>query len=88
MKTHVEFRSDQFPPYEGEADEVNPGVHGWVAGVDPFRVEPQSSRTHSSQSRGIRSGMSGTFSFPANQLALDHFQSAARRTRRRRTGFM
>jgi hypothetical protein len=28
MKTHVEFRSDQFPPYEGEEDEINPGRHG------------------------------------------------------------
>lgn len=28
MKTHVEFHSDQFPLYEGEEDEVNPGVHG------------------------------------------------------------
>ncbi len=28
MKTHVEFRSDQFPPYEGEDDEVNPGLYG------------------------------------------------------------
>lgn len=28
MKTHVEFRSDQFPPYEGEENETNPGVYG------------------------------------------------------------
>jgi hypothetical protein len=28
MKTHVEFRSDEFPPYEGEADEINPGRYG------------------------------------------------------------
>ena len=28
MKTHVEFRSDQFPPYEDGSDEVNPGVFG------------------------------------------------------------
>jgi hypothetical protein len=28
MKTHVEFRSDQFPPYEGEEDKVNPGLYG------------------------------------------------------------
>jgi hypothetical protein len=28
MKTHVEFRSDQFPPYAGEDDEVNPGLYG------------------------------------------------------------
>lgn len=28
MKTHVEFRSDAFPPYEGEEDEINPGIFG------------------------------------------------------------
>lgn len=28
MKTHVEFRSDSFPPYEGEEDEINPGLYG------------------------------------------------------------
>ena len=28
MKTHVEFRSNAFPPYEGEEEEINPGVYG------------------------------------------------------------
>ncbi len=28
MKTHVKFRSDAFPPYEGEEEEINPGVYG------------------------------------------------------------
>ncbi len=28
MLTHVEFRSDAFPPYESEDDEVNPGRYG------------------------------------------------------------
>lgn len=28
MKTHVEFRSDSFPPYPGEEDEINPGIWG------------------------------------------------------------
>jgi hypothetical protein len=28
MKTHVEFRSDAFPPYAGEQEEINPGVWG------------------------------------------------------------
>jgi hypothetical protein len=28
MKTHVEFRSDEFPPYEGEEVEINPGRYG------------------------------------------------------------
>jgi hypothetical protein len=28
MKTIVEFRSDEFPPYEGEEDEINPGRYG------------------------------------------------------------
>lgn len=27
MKTHVEFRSDQFPPYEGQ-ETINPGRYG------------------------------------------------------------
>jgi hypothetical protein len=28
METHVEFRSDRFPPYEGEEDDINPGRYG------------------------------------------------------------
>ncbi|MEQ1764421.1 MAG: hypothetical protein ABL984_14925 [Pyrinomonadaceae bacterium] len=28
MKTHVEFRSDLFPPYPGEEDEINSGRWG------------------------------------------------------------
>ena len=28
MLTHVEFRSDRFPPYEGEEEKVNPGLWG------------------------------------------------------------
>ena len=28
MKTHVEFRSDSFPAYPGEEEEVNPGIWG------------------------------------------------------------
>lgn len=28
MKTHVEFRSDKFPPYEGEEKEINPDLWG------------------------------------------------------------
>jgi len=28
MKTHVEFRSDDFPPYEGEEAQINPGRYG------------------------------------------------------------
>ncbi len=28
MKTHVEFRSDKFPAYPGEEEEVNPGLWG------------------------------------------------------------
>jgi len=28
MKTHVEFKSDKFPPYEGEEERINPGVWG------------------------------------------------------------
>jgi hypothetical protein len=28
MQTHVEFRSDLFPPYDGEEMEINPGRYG------------------------------------------------------------
>lgn len=28
MQSHVEFKSDKFPAYEGEEDEVNPGIWG------------------------------------------------------------
>src|SRR4051812_20547582 len=28
MKTRVEFRSKKFPPYEGEQEEINPGLWG------------------------------------------------------------
>ena len=28
MKTFVEFRSSKFPPYEGEEEQVNPGLWG------------------------------------------------------------
>lgn len=28
MKSHVEFRSDKFPAYEGEGEEINPGRYG------------------------------------------------------------
>ena len=28
MKTQVEFRSSKFPPYEGEGEEINPGLWG------------------------------------------------------------
>jgi hypothetical protein len=28
MKTNVEFKSDKFPPYDGEEDEINPGLWG------------------------------------------------------------
>ena len=28
MKTHVEFRSDKFPAYEGEEEQVNPDLWG------------------------------------------------------------
>jgi len=28
MKTQIEFRSSKFPPYEGEEEEINPGLWG------------------------------------------------------------
>ena len=46
MKTHVEFRSDAFPPYEGEEDQINPGLYGkrlaefFVRGLKDKGFEP------------------------------------------------
>ena len=28
MRTQVEFRSDKFPPYDGEEEQINPGLWG------------------------------------------------------------
>jgi hypothetical protein len=28
METHVEFRSNRFPPYDGEEEQINPGLYG------------------------------------------------------------
>jgi hypothetical protein len=28
MKTQFEFRSSKFPPYEGEEEQINPGLWG------------------------------------------------------------
>ncbi len=28
MKTQVEFKSDKFPPYDGEEEQINPGLWG------------------------------------------------------------
>lgn len=28
MKTHVQFRSDKFPSYDGEEEQINPGLWG------------------------------------------------------------
>ncbi len=28
MKTQVEFRSSKFPPYDGEHEQINPGLWG------------------------------------------------------------
>lgn len=28
MRSHVEFRSKKFPPYEGEEEQINPGLWG------------------------------------------------------------
>lgn len=45
MKTHVEFRSDKFPPYEGEEEQINPDLWGKRLGeylrdkLDPEGIE-------------------------------------------------
>src|SRR5690348_4799970 len=46
MKTQVEFRSSKFPPYEGEENEINPGLWGkrlaeyWVAKLAEKGIGP------------------------------------------------
>jgi len=47
MKTHVEFRSDKFPPFEGEEEFINPNCYGKrlaefiVAGLPLHGFEPE-----------------------------------------------
>ena len=47
MKSHVEFRSDLFPPYEDEEEQVNPGRYGkrlaefLVSGLKGQQFEPE-----------------------------------------------
>ena len=46
MKTHVEFQSDAFPPYDDREDETNPGRYGrrlaefLVRGLQAKGLEP------------------------------------------------
>lgn len=42
MKTQVEFRSTKFPPYDGEEDEINPGL--WGRRLAEYLVERLSER--------------------------------------------
>lgn len=52
MKTLVEFRSEKFPPYEGEEEEINPGLWGkrlaeysvvklTEHGFEPYEIIPE-----------------------------------------------
>lgn len=47
MKTRVEFRSDKFPPYDGEEEQINPGLWGkrlaeyWVQKLAEKGIETQ-----------------------------------------------
>jgi hypothetical protein len=47
MKTHVEFRSDKFPAYDSEDEEINPGRYGkrvaefLAAGLPSHGFEPE-----------------------------------------------
>ena len=42
MKTFVEFRSEKFPPYEGEEESINPGL--WGKRLAEYLVEELSKR--------------------------------------------
>ena len=42
MKTQVEFRSSKFPPYEGEEEQINPGL--WGRRLAEYLVEHLRSR--------------------------------------------
>ncbi len=41
MKTFVDFRSDKFPPYEGEEEDINPGL--WGKRLAEYLIEKLSS---------------------------------------------
>ena len=47
MKTFVEFRSDKFPAYEGEEEDINPGLWGrklaeyFVEHLPRYGIEPE-----------------------------------------------
>lgn len=52
MKTQVTFRSDKFPPYEGEQEQINPGLWGkrlaeyfveklTEAGIETYEIIPE-----------------------------------------------
>lgn len=47
LKTQVEFRSKKFPPYQGEEEEINPGL--WGRRLAEYLVEKLAAR-------GIQSG--------------------------------
>ncbi|MBI3464670.1 MAG: hypothetical protein HY000_16685 [Planctomycetes bacterium] len=41
MKTHVEFRSEKFPPYDGEEAEIQePIAEDWGVAVNSPHAEP------------------------------------------------
>src|SRR5258705_10074563 len=42
MKTQVEFRSAKFPPYEGEEEQINPGL--WVKRLAEYLVQKLSEK--------------------------------------------
>lgn len=42
MKTQVEFRSAKFPPYDGEEEEINPGL--WGKRLTEYLAEKLASR--------------------------------------------
>jgi hypothetical protein len=54
MKTQVEFRSSKFPPYEGEQEQINPGL--WGKRLAEYFVRKLSEK---GDHRNQRSGMEG-----------------------------
>ena len=50
MKTQIEFRSTKVPPYEGEEEQINPGL--WGKRLAEYLVENLSEACPGSPGRG------------------------------------
>ena len=60
MKTQVEFRSSKFSPYEGEEEQINPGLWGKrlaeLLGAETIRKGDQDGEDHCGGLGMVRSG--------------------------------